>query len=635
MIKFFRNIRQFKILKKYILILVLTLTSTTIYSQETNFKEYSYTEFFKLIEEEKDSVFILKNAWIKFDSIQDGKLHGIEYENGFWNREKSIKNSRIDTIFIDKELRFENVLFLRNPRSLNPNSLAEAIHHFYFKRKVTFQNCLGRFLQNTFEGEVRIRFNDNLVKAVKDILGATYYLDFNLEQNSFLNGVRIYTSTKNKADFLPVSLYFNNNIVSPSKNFNLPFSALQVGNISNMEIINNKFIGMGDVNINVDPINTLEFTDNAFGNVKTSITLAVTSAPADDLIMARNTFKKPLFLDIKKFEQDATIDWEQFKNGVTTELSYYFFTSNYEGIEKNQDFFKMNRQSYSKSTMEYFFNQYIHENKEAFKWQTKFLGRFYAFYKSQHDTENANLVYMDLKDLETRRLKYLQTKNPSFNNYFKWKVNQFLKVFSNYGTEPSKAVTFSFYVILFFALIYLFFPNSWDSHGKNRIVDRYNFFFTYMKRKAGIHEVYLEDQKEELMSYDQFKNNITSSKQKVPKFFTATALPMYKWAISGTKLSAAFLSKIDIMKGTWSDLPKSKRIWKSILLIGAFLIAVLYDIFIKMLNALMLSINTFTTLGFGEIPIKGLPRYLAIIQGFIGWFMLTIFSVSLISQLLN
>jgi len=35
------------------------------------------------------------------------------------------------------------------------------------------------------------------------------------------------------------------------------------------------------------------------------------------------------------------------------------------------------------------------------------------------------------------------------------------------------------------------------------------------------------------------------------------------------------------------------------------------------------------------IPIKGLPRYLAIIQGFIGWFMLTIFSVSLISQLLN
>ena len=156
-----------------------------------------------------------------------------------------------------------------------------------------------------------------------------------------------------------------------------------------------------------------------------------------------------------------------------------------------------------------------------------------------------------------------------------------------------------------------------------------------MNRKAGIHEVYLEDKKEELMSYEKFKDFINSSEESVPKFFTATALPLYKWAISGTKLSATFLKSIDIMKGTWSDLPASKKWLKGLLLIGAFTIAITYDIIIKMLNALMLSINTFTTLGFGEIPIKGLPRYLAIIQGFIGWFMLTIFSVSLISQLLN
>jgi hypothetical protein len=82
-------------------------------------------------------------------------------------------------------------------------------------------------------------------------------------------------------------------------------------------------------------------------------------------------------------------------------------------------------------------------------------------------------------------------------------------------------------------------------------------------------------------------------------------------------------------------LPTGQKAWKSFLLVGGFLFALVYDLLIKVLNALMLSINTFTTLGFGEIPIKGLPRYLAIIQGFIGWFMLTIFSVSLISQLLN
>ncbi len=256
-------------------------------------------------------------------------------------------------------------------------------------------------------------------------------------------------------------------------------------------------------------------------------------------------------------------------------------------------------------------------------------------YQKRGDQDSYNNCYVEMKNIETRRLEYLHTKTPTFKSFFTWKINQFLKVFSAYGTEPARSIIFSLYVILLFALIYLFFPNSWDKHGKNRIIDRYSFFFKYMNKNAGIHEVYLEEQKEELMSYDAFKNLITNSKETVPKFFSVTALPIYKWAISGTKLSASILKRIDIMKGTWSELPQKKRFWKSILLVGAFTIAIVYDIFIKMLNALMLSINTFTTLGFGEIPIKGLPRYLAIIQGFIGWFMLTIFSVSLISQLLN
>jgi hypothetical protein len=154
-------------------------------------------------------------------------------------------------------------------------------------------------------------------------------------------------------------------------------------------------------------------------------------------------------------------------------------------------------------------------------------------------------------------------------------------------------------------------------------------------RNAGIHEVYLEEKKQDLLGYEEFKSIITNSEKSVPRFFSVTALPLYQWAVSGTQISAKILSKVDILKGTWEDLPAGQKAWKSFLLVGGFLIALVYDLLIKVLNALMLSINTFTTLGFGEIPIKGLPRYLAIIQGFIGWFMLTIFSVSLISQLLN
>ena len=61
---------------------------------------------------------------------------------------------------------------------------------------------------------------------------------------------------------------------------------------------------------------------------------------------------------------------------------------------------------------------------------------------------------------------------------------------------------------------------------------------------------------------------------------------------------------------------------------------ILYSLFIHVLNALTLSLNSFTTLGFGDIPTKGAARYVTIVQGFIGWFLLTIFSVSLISQVL-
>jgi small-conductance mechanosensitive channel len=95
------------------------------------------------------------------------------------------------------------------------------------------------------------------------------------------------------------------------------------------------------------------------------------------------------------------------------------------------------------------------------------------------------------------------------------------------------------------------------------------------------------------------------------------------------------LDKTDILKGKWVDLPKRKKLLASFFMGLWIFMLLLFDLFIKVLNALTLSLNTFTTLGFGDIPTKGLPRYLSIVQGFIGWFMLSIFSVSLISQLLN
>ncbi|MDA0736915.1 MAG: hypothetical protein O2911_07335 [Bacteroidetes bacterium] len=63
-------------------------------------------------------------------------------------------------------------------------------------------------------------------------------------------------------------------------------------------------------------------------------------------------------------------------------------------------------------------------------------------------------------------------------------------------------------------------------------------------------------------------------------------------------------------------------------------IALSSNAFIVWLNAFSLSLNAFVTLGFGSIPIKGVGKYICIIQGFMGWFLLSIFTVTLINQIL-
>lgn len=63
-------------------------------------------------------------------------------------------------------------------------------------------------------------------------------------------------------------------------------------------------------------------------------------------------------------------------------------------------------------------------------------------------------------------------------------------------------------------------------------------------------------------------------------------------------------------------------------------LALISGFLISYLNALTLSINAFTTLGFGNIPTVGIARYICILQGFLGWFLLSLFSVALINQVL-
>lgn len=60
----------------------------------------------------------------------------------------------------------------------------------------------------------------------------------------------------------------------------------------------------------------------------------------------------------------------------------------------------------------------------------------------------------------------------------------------------------------------------------------------------------------------------------------------------------------------------------------------LWGFIISLLNAVTLSLNAFITLGFGNIPTHGIARYFCVLEGFLGWFLLSIFTVALINQVL-
>jgi hypothetical protein len=191
------------------------------------------------------------------------------------------------------------------------------------------------------------------------------------------------------------------------------------------------------------------------------------------------------------------------------------------------------------------------EDDREFKRLMGLYSMFLNSYKSKNDIESYNSCFIEVKELQSKRLKYLFEKNGTFESYFRWKLSQLLKTYVRYGTDPARALVISFYIILTFGIFYFFFPSDWDITSKSRLIQNYQDFAE--------------------------KND----------------------------------------KGY----------------IKPFLILT-YGIVLSFLNAVTLSLNAFVTLGFGNIPTHGIARYFCVLEGFLGWFLLSIFTVALINQVI-
>jgi len=240
-----------------------------------------------------------------------------------------------------------------------------------------------------------------------------------------------------------------------------------------------------------------------------------------------------------------------------------------------------------------------------------------------------------MKDIETRRLNFLYRTNPTLINYFNWRLNQFLKFFCDYGTSPGKSLIISLYVVLAFSVFYFFFYSDWDRINRSFFIRKSNKLIQYFRSEQKLEDFYTEEHKEEFQSYEKFKNNIKESQKEIPFFVNLLLKPLYRLSVIRHHMMTWLYRRTEILSGKWVDLKPLRKVAVGSTVSLTIFAYLIYLVFLRSLNSLFLSINTFSTLGFGDIPVKGISRYMAILEGFLGWFLLSIFSVSLISQILQ
>ena len=603
-------------MKKIITLLFLLLIFNG-FSQEKKLKEYSHTEFFKMIAAEKDSVFKLKDAFIAFKEQDSAFTY--KYVDG------QIKFGTNDTIVINKEIDLENVHF----EHVKGDS-GQALPYIIFNKKVKIYDATSIIFYYCV-------FNDDL-ELDTSVLGNGKITALSQKYENYEADIGFWDSSFNKNVLIDVGSIENYSSIS----FNLFYSDffskkerfdyhVHTNNIRETHFDENLFTGIGYLDFGVDTSRFTSVYGNNFGDFRVAFTKASFN-DTDVYIVEKNTFNKELLVYIDQFVMTHIYRWTQWKEKVLSAGGYDLYLKHLMEQDTSLDYDEI----YKVDTIfNNYKNKYKFEYENSYKFEMQLLGQFYDFYKLQHDADYSNQVYVEFKNLETKRYAYLYKEHPAFNTFFTWKINQFLKVFSGYGTNPSLSIIFSLYVIFIFAFVYMLFPNNWETGKKNKLMNRLQFFTKYFRQDEGIREIYEEERQHDIMSYTEFRDYMHHSKKEIPNFFIWLARPIYYFSSYNYKMTGRVLRHTDILKGRWVDLPKRKKLVTSFI-IGSWMLAlILLDILIKFFNALTLSINTFTTLGFGEIPIKGIPRYLAVIQGFIGWFMLTIFSVSLISQLLN
>jgi len=576
---------------KSLLLISLLICVFNVYTadaQKTPTRTLSFQQWIDEMANCKDSVYVLKDADIVFDETKDNEFFK---RNGNDQAEEIIINADIDI----KDCSFKTTQ-LHDERII--------LDHFTFRgyvylegnkaHSIQFENCTFNaaldFYKNDFSS---LRFENVYLKG-------SFYEGHNKFEEIFFNNVVFEANHDRKTCYFElISKHYNNIRIKNSK-FQLSDSLKELPIEPTL---------IPDVWFSVLTDN-LTFYNNTFDlPVSFGGSSAIVSLNVEDCSFSN-------YIDVEEInfpERNINFDWKMLSGRLC--------------IMKNNDENILDIYQ-GKTDAEIADFYHLKELIAAYS-------KFFKIYRERGDLESANTCFVEMKDLDTRRLKYNYERSPAFEPYLTYKVNVFLKFFCDYGTNPPKSLIISFYVILIFSVFYFFFQSDWDKINRKFLVNKYRNAMQYFRSEQKLEDFYSDQHKEEVQTYEAFKNEMEEGKIELPLFFRLLGKPLYQLSLIHFRVITWLYRRSEILSGRWVDLKPTRKIFVGSTVSITIIVYLLYLIGLRSFNAFFLSINTFSTLGFGDIPVKGISRYIAILEGFLGWFLLSIFSVSLISQILQ
>ena len=261
--------------------------------------------------------------------------------------------------------------------------------------------------------------------------------------------------------------------------------------------------------------------------------------------------------------------------------------------------------------------------------------KFNVLYETRGDKMSANACYIEIKDIQTRQQKQLYQTTGEPNYYIGYQLNVVAKFLSDYATNPARSLIIIFWIIFIFALFYMFTYSEWDGINYAYFERQYSILTEYFTTDKSLKDLYCSNEEEQKEHYETLRNAYLSKKSELPAAIRLMGTPLYGAWKFRHKLTLWIYEKIEFLHGSWDSLPNNRKI-----LIGGFTALLMFFylcfvLIVKFINSYMLSLNILVSLGFGKTPEQIVPLYISILQGFIGWFVLTIFSITLLSQMLQ